>query len=360
MVLIPWLTSTSPGVLLHSGQPLPCCGRGLCWWGNLDVQCKPGGMVCHALLCATCCDKKKKKKKSKTIPALQIVNLLWGRHTDTRSCSLWGWKEDWLMKARVCSYHGLIIAWSNYKSMERLKKNNPVLLQWWSASRVPLGLEGVPLRGTATGSFIFRRSTGMKYQGWLRCWDLHCHYQADVLSCTESVRAHDKAVTGHKWRWFSSFLVYEENLSKKSDRLLYLSPTQGARIAIWPLQPQGDVLGWSCVLPHISLIFKGNETTQFQCPLVFFSTHLSFHPSVSIPQQTSRNFSSDGEISKMMYSYGYHDTWPLSTLQIRERHQLMSLHSDKLQWELKFICSLESAQHLLSFLLLVGRNVARI
>lgn len=123
---LPWDGPLPPAYLHKPRYPAPLrpafallWHRGLCWWGNLDVQCKPGGMVCHALLCATCCDK---KKKSKTIPALQIVNLLWGRHTDTRSRSLWGWKEDWLMKARVCSYHGLIIAWSNYKSMERLKK----------------------------------------------------------------------------------------------------------------------------------------------------------------------------------------------------------------------------------------------
>lgn len=36
----------------------------------------------------------------------------------------------------------------------------------------------------------------------------------------------------------------------------------------------------------------------------------------------------------------------------------MSLHTERLQWEVKYICYLESAQHLLSFLLLVGRSVA--
>jgi len=72
-----------------------------------------------------------------------------------------------------------------------------------------------------------------------------------------------------------------------------------------------------------------------------FSVHCSFSfvffPSVAL--FSPGKFSSDGGILKMMYLYRYRDSCSLD----EERHQLMSLHSDRLQHEHRYICSLEPA-----------------
>lgn len=209
--------------------------------------------------------------------------------------------------------------------MEKLKNLNKLVLQQWrSASRVLLQGACNP------GGYPPWRNSCRK----LHIWESH---QDEASGLTEMLRGAlslsgwcplpcwvckscDKTVTGHKWICFSSFLIYEQNLSKTSDWLVSCSNSWCA-VATWQLQSPGYVLEWSCVLSHISLVFKGNETTQFQCPLVFSYVHLSSRLSVSPPQQTSRNFSSDGAISKMMYSYGYHDNAPLMTIHSLDRQE---------------------------------------
>lgn len=71
--------------------------------------------------------------------------------------------------------------------------------------------------------------------------------------------------------------------------------------------------------------------------ILWIMLHIPFCVFPSFALFSPRKFNSDGGILKMMYLYGYHDSCSLD----EERRQLMSLHSDRLQCEHRYICCLE-------------------
>ena len=159
--------------------------------------------------------------------------------------------------------------------MERFK-NIIVLQQWWSASRVLLGLNGglQPKRVSTSEEQL----QGASYSGVPQGQSSRAGW--DAGSCIAIIRLMSSPAMS-LWELMTSLL---QVTYKDAFPLFWFMRRSSLRKVtnFWPFSnPRCEnsnlttsatgrgVFGWLCVLSHINLVFKGNETTQFQCPLVF-------------------------------------------------------------------------------------------